>query len=309
MQRRVLVDLLGRLSHLVRLGVTLLFFAVLLSFHTLGMDHAIAAEIPDELKEIKISEHLGDAVSVKDLVFKDEAGKSVHLSDYFHAGKPVILNLTYFECPNLCTFVLNGLVSGMKKLDWVPGKQFEIVTVSINPRETPELAARKKAAYLDAYGKEGVAQGWHFLTGEEPAIKQLAQQVGFGYRYDEKEKQYAHSAAIFALTPEAKISRYLYGVEFQPMDLKLSLLEASNGKIGTVVDRILLFCYRYDPQTHKYSVYLTNLMQASGAGTVLVFGGYMAVFWRRQRKIYLEEVSLDKDALDKDVKDKKGAST
>ena len=161
---------------------------------------------------------------------------------------------------------------------------FDVVTVSIDPRETPELARAKKAAYIEALGKSEAAAGWHFLTGEESQIRALAQAVGFGYKWIAEDKQFAHSAAIYVTTPDGRLSRYLYGIEYKPKDLKLALLEASNGKIGTVIDRLLLFCYRYNPQTHKYSVYFAQLMRAGGAGTVVVFGGYMAMFWRRQRR-------------------------
>jgi protein SCO1/2 len=253
-----------------------------IGFPNIGEVHA--AEIPDALKDIGITEHLGSNVSIQNLVFKDETGKEVHLGDYFKSGRPVILNMTYFECPNLCTFVLNGLVTSLKEIEWSPGKQFEVVTVSINPRETPALASLKKKAYLGSYDRAGAENGWHFLTGDDDQIHKLADQVGFRYRYDESQKQYAHSAALFVLTPEGKISRYLYGIEFKPQDMRLALLEATNGKIGNVVDRILLFCYRYDAQTKKYSVYLGKVMQAGGAGTILVFGGYLAVFWRSERK-------------------------
>jgi protein SCO1/2 len=245
---------------------------------------AHAQEIPAELKGIGITEHLGSHVSISQLTFKDESGRSVALSEYFKKGRPVLLALVYYECPNLCNFMLNGLVTSLKKLDWTPGEKFEIVAVSINPREGSELAIRKKDSYIKAYGRPQSAQGWHFLTGEEPQIQKLASEVGFGYRYDNREKQYAHSAAIFALTPDGKISRYLYGVEYPTRDLRLGLLEASSGKIGTVVDRFLLFCYRYDPLTRSYSIYLTKLMQVACGATTLIFGSYLFVFWRRQRK-------------------------
>jgi protein SCO1/2 len=175
-------------------------------------------------------------------------------------------------------------VKSLKELDWSVGKNFEMVTVSIDPTEKPELASKKKAAYIKSYEREGAELGWHFLTGDEPQIRKLAAQVGFGYRYEPKDKQYAHSAAIFALTPEGKISRYLYGVEFKKTDLRLTLIEASNGKIGTVIDRILLFCYRYDPQTRKYSIYLTKVMQVGCGLALVIFGGNLALLWRRERK-------------------------
>jgi protein SCO1/2 len=241
-------------------------------------------KIPDELQGVGIAEHLGGAVSIQDLQFNNEKGEAVKLSSYFRKGHPVLLTLVYYQCPNLCGFLLNGLVTSLKSLDWTPGKQFDIVTVSINPKEGPALASAKKSAIIGSYGKPEAAEGWHFLTGDEAQIRRLADQVGFGYHYDDKELQYAHSSVIFALTPEGKISRYLYGIEFPQKDLRLAMLEASDGKIGTVVDRLLLFCYHYDPKTGKYSLIASRVMNAGGAGTVLIFGGYLAVFWRRQRK-------------------------
>ena len=245
---------------------------------------SFAQDLPQQLQGVGITEHLGDSILVQDLKFKNESGSEVLLSSYFNRSKPVVMVLAYYECPNLCTFVLNGLVDSLKGLDWAPGQKFDIVTVSIDHRETSELAAKKKAAYLKSYGKPEAGAGWHFLTGQEDQIKKLADALGYGFKWDSEEKQYAHSAAIFALTPDGRISRYLYGIEYKPTDLKLALLEASNGKIGSVIERLLLFCYRYDAKTRKYSIYLTRLMQASGAGTVLVFGSYLVLFWRRQRR-------------------------
>lgn len=266
---------LSRVSTIVLMGwIALCPFS--LSVHS-------KVEIPDELKEIGVTEHLGNQITTE-LIFTDESGKSVQLSDYFKNGRPVLLNLVYYKCPSLCNFLLNGLVKGLKTLDWTPGNQFEIVTVSINPQENYELASRKKSAYIEDYGRPRAESGWHFLTGEESQIQKLSSEVGFNYRYDPKEKQYAHTAVIFTLTPEGKISRYLYGIEFKNQDLKLALLEASNGKIGTVVERFLLFCFQYDPLTKKYSVYVARLMQAACACTVIIFGAYLMIFWRRQRK-------------------------
>jgi protein SCO1/2 len=243
-----------------------------------------AEAVPKNLTDIGITEHLGSKVSVGDLHFKDEQGKDVVLSDYLSRGKPVILAMVYFECPNLCNMLLNGLSDGLKNLDWTPGNQFDIVAVSINPREKPELAAKKKAAYVKAYGRPETANGWHFLTGEDSQIKKLAAEVGFGYRWVKEDEQYAHASAIYTLTPEGKISRYLYGIEFAPKDLRLALLEASNGKIGNVIDRFLLFCYHYDAKTQKYSLVATRVMDSGAAGTVLFFGGYLVVFWRKERR-------------------------
>lgn len=240
-------------------------------------------KVPEQLRDVGVEEHLGATVSLSELTFKDEGGAPVALSQYFSRGRPVLLNLVYYECPTLCGFVLKGFLEGLRKLDWTPGKQFEVVTLSINHREGAELAAKKKATYLEALGRPQAESGWHFLTGDEKAIGALAAQVGFRFKWDAAENQYAHPAVVFALTPDGRISRYLYGIEFKPKDLRLALLEASNGTIGTVIDRILMFCYRYDPMTRKYSLYLTRVMQGGAALTLLLFGGYLALFWRSER--------------------------
>ncbi len=264
--------------HLISVFFTLLALAFSASF----TPNAYGEDIPAPLQDVGIKEHLGAQVSAASLQFKNEKGETVTIKDYLGSHRPVLLTLVYFECPNLCNLVLNGLVKGLQELEWVPGKQFDIVAVSINPSEKPELAAAKKEAYLKLYGKPESAAGWHFLTGDEAQIRQLASEVGFLYKKD--GTQYAHSAALYSLTPEGKISRYLYGIEFKPTDLKMALLEASNGKIGTVIDRILLFCYHYDPVTRKYSIYLSRVMTGGMAGTALFFGAYLAVFWSRERR-------------------------
>ncbi len=245
---------------------------------------AVAAEIPQPLQEVGILDKNGSQVAIRELTFRDETGAEVRLEKYFQAKRPVILTLVYYECPNLCNFLLNGLVDSMKPLEWTPGKRFDIVSVSINPKEPPSLAAAKKASYLKSYGRPEAAEGWHFLTGSEDQVRRLADQVGFQYKYDDKEKQYAHAAGLFVLTPEGRLSRTLYGIAWQVKDLRLALLEASNGKIGTVIDRILLFCYRYNPDTRKYSMALMRVMQAGGATTVLVMGSMLMIFWRKQRR-------------------------
>ena len=243
-----------------------------------------AAQVPDQLKDVGVVEKLGSSLQLSEFTFRDEQGELVQLDRYFRRGVPVLLTLIYYQCPNLCNFMLNGLVQSLKDFSWSPGKEFEIVTISINPAETPELARAKKESYFKVYQRPQAAQGWHFLTGSEDQIKKLADQVGFRYRYEPTEKQYAHGAVVPVLTPEGRISRYLYGIEYSHQDLKLALLEASQGKIGTMVDRILLFCYRYDPLTRKYSVYLTKLMQIGCGVTALIMGTYLFTFWRRQRK-------------------------
>lgn len=226
-----------------------------------------AEKVPVELKDIGIEEHLGDVVS-QDIHFSDELGKEVLLGDYFDGIHPVILALVYYNCPNLCHYLLNGFSDSLQKLSWTAGKEFRIITVSIDPTETFQLSQKKKEYYLKKYGKEeqaaDISRGWHFLTGTQKNIQQLSDQVGFHFRYDEDRKEYAHSAAIFILTPTGKISRYLYGIQFKPLDLKLSLLEASQGKVGNVVDRFLLFCYHYDPKGRRYAIFAVNLMKLGG---------------------------------------------
>ncbi len=242
-----------------------------------------ASVLPQKLEGIKIEEKLGQSVSIQDLKFTNEAGTLVPLSTYFQTGKPVILSFAYYECPSLCGIVLNALTDGMKGMDWTAGNQFQVVNVSINPRETSALAAQKKAAFIDALGKPEAANGWHFLVGEESQIQALTSQVGFGYRYDEASKEYLHGAGVFVLTPDGKISRILYGIQYRPNDMKLSLVEASSGKVGTILDRIILFCYSYDPVLRKYSVVFTRVMQVASLATTLMVGIYMLLFWRKQR--------------------------
>jgi len=225
---------------------------------------------PALLKDVGIDQKLSGSVPL-DLPFHDETGKSVALRDLF-GGRPVLLSLVYYNCPMLCTQVLNGMERSLKDVPMDIGKQFNVVTVSIDPREKPPLASAKRAMYAGLYGRPGAAQGWHFLTGDEPQIKQLANAVGFRYAYDPESKQFAHASAIMILTPEGKISRYLYGIQYAPRDLRLGLVEASEGKIGTSVDQLLLFCYHYDAVSGKYDLLVSRILKAAGVFTILVIG-------------------------------------
>jgi protein SCO1/2 len=236
-------------------------------------------ERPALLRDVGIDQRLNEQVPL-DLRFRDEAGRTVRLGDYF-GRKPVILALVYYECPMLCTEVLNGLVGSLKVLSFDVGNQFTVVTVSFNPRETPALAAAKKAAYLGRYARPGAAGGWHFLTGEEPSIAALTRAVGFHYTYDPKTNQYAHAAGIMVLTPQGKISRYFYGIEYAPRDLRLGLVEASANKIGSPIDQLLLFCYHYDPAIGKYSAIVMNFVRLGGVITMLALGTLILVLLRR----------------------------
>src|SRR6185503_5559904 len=190
----------------------------------------------------------------------------------------VILALVYYQCPMLCTQILNGLVVSLRGISLESGHDFEVLSVSIDPTETPSLASRKKTEYLRCYAKSST--GWHFLTGVEPQIKQLAQAVGFRYAYDPKTRQYAHASAIMVLTPSGKLSKYFYGIEYAPRDLRLGLVEASDNKIGSPVDQLLLFCYHYDPYTGKYSAIVMNVVRLAGALTVLIIGVGLFCLWR-----------------------------
>jgi protein SCO1/2 len=233
---------------------------------------------PELLKQVGIDQKLNQSIPLN-LTFRDENGQTVELAQFF-GQKPVILTLVYYNCPMLCTQVLNGVESGLKELPTDIGKQFEVVTVSIDPAESHVLAKVKQEMYVGMYGRPGAAQGWHFLTGDEPQIKQLADAVGFRYAYDPDTKQFAHASAIIVLTPEGKISRYFYGIQYPSRDLRLGLVEASEGKIGTPVDQVLLFCYHYDPATGKYGLLISHVIQAGGALTVLILGIGMLILFR-----------------------------
>lgn len=218
-----------------------------------------------------------------DLTFTDETGQTVQLGRYF-GTKPVVLMLVYYECPMLCTQVLNGFVRTLRALSLDPGADFEIVTVSIDPGETPALAQKKKAQYLDEYGHQEAAPAWHFLTGTEPSIARLAAAVGFRFKFDPKIDEYAHASGLVTLTPTGRVSKYFYGVEYAPRDVRLALVESSSGKIGTLVDQVLLLCYHYDPTTGKYGLAIMALVRVLGLATVAVLVSFIVVMLRRDRR-------------------------
>ena len=230
-----------------------------------------AEKTPKELVGVGIDEKLGAQISL-DLTFRNRRGEIEPLKNFFDGKHPVILNLVYYRCPNVCHYLLDGFVSSLKKLPWVVGDQFQVVTVSINPEENEEDAKKKRQQILHHYRHQPAIVGWHFLTsdsGEEKNIRKLADEVGFRYQYDSDRKEYAHPSVIFVLTPEGKISRYLYGIQFSRTDLKLALLEAVDGKIGSVVDKLLLYCYHYDPKNRKYALLAVNSMKIGGSVTLL----------------------------------------
>jgi protein SCO1 len=238
---------------------------------------------PELLKDVGVDQKLNDSIPL-DLVFRDEHGRTIVLGQYFHR-KPVILTLVYYNCPMLCTQVLNGLDRSLQQIPMSIGRDFDVVTVSIDPTEQPSLAEAKQAVYLGMYNRPGSAQGWHFLTGEESQIKQLAAAVGFRYAYDPDSKQYAHLSAIMLLTPEGKLSRYFYGVSYPARDMRLGLVDASGGKIGSPVDQVLLFCYHYDPHTGKYGLLISRVLQLSGLATVLLGGVFLILLFRGEHNL------------------------
>ena len=246
--------------------------ALLVASSSLG---SLRAEVtlPPLLQKVGFDQKLDSQVPL-DLRFVDETGKPVALGDYF-SGKPVILVLAYYRCPMLCTLVLNGLVRGLVDVPFDAGDDFQVVVASIDSRETPQLAAEKKRTYVDRYGRDGAAAGWHFLTGQQSSIDALAEGVGFRYAYDASRDEFAHASGIMVLTPQGKISRYFYDVKFPPRDLRLGLVEASESKIGSPIDQILLFCFHYDPSEGKYGATIMSLVRVGGVLTMLAVAGLL----------------------------------
>ena len=234
---------------------------------------------PPGLKNVGIEQNLNQPIS-PDLMFQDDLGRSVRLGDLF-GKRPIILNLVYYNCPMLCGEVLSGLENSLRMMSFDVGKEFDVITVSFDPTETPEMAAKKKGDFLRRYKRAGAEQGWHFLVGPKISVDALTKAAGFQYQYDEKTKQFAHAAAILILTPQGKIAQYYYGIEFPPKDLRLGLVEAGAGKIGNVVDQLLLYCYHYDPEQGKYSATILRVLRMAGVATMLFIGTFIFVMIRR----------------------------
>jgi protein SCO1/2 len=231
--------------------------------------------------EVSIQQKLNAQLPL-DLMFRDESGKVVRLREFFR-GKPVLINFMYYRCPMLCSMVMEGISSTLTELKFDAGKEFDVITVSIDPRDMPEQAAAKKDKYIKRYGRLGAANGWHFLTGHETSIRALTNAVGFHYAYDPEHDQFAHGTVLIAATPQGRISRYLYGFEYKPRDVRLALVEASANKIGTASDQLLLLCYHYDPATGKYSRSAMNLVRAGGIATVLSLASFIIIMLRKER--------------------------
>jgi len=239
----------------------------------------VATGLPKALKNVGIDQKLNEQIPL-DAVFKDEQGREVKLGE-FVGKRPVVLSLVYYSCPMLCTQVLNGMLGAFRQVSFNIGDQYEVVTVSFDPRETPELAAAKKRTYVAGYNRAGAEASWHFLTGDEANIKRLTEAVGFRYVWDEQTNQFAHASGIMVLTPEGKIARYFYGIDYPPRDLRLGLVEASQNKIGTPVDALMLYCYHYDPATGKYGAVVMNIIRLAGGVTVVLMVGLLLLLRRR----------------------------
>lgn len=264
----------------MRCAATLLFSLLALA------PRGIAATEPDRrpagLRRAGIEQRLDQPLPL-DVELRDESGRAVRLGDFFAAGKPVVLSFAYFRCPMLCPLVLNGLFKAMNALSWNAGDEYRVLTVSFDPSDSPAAAAGKKGYYIERYARPGAESGWRFLTGDAAATRRLADAVGFHYEYDEEFRQYAHAAGVFVATPDGRIARVLYGIEYSPKDLRYALVEASHGRIGTVVDQLLLFCFHYDPKEGKYSSIVLSSVRLGGVATVLALGGLVLVLWRHER--------------------------
>ncbi len=245
---------------------------------------ATAAETPKELKDVKIEEKLGTTLPL-DLQFKDETGKAVRLSDYFHQGKPVLISLVYFTCPGLCNFHLNGLTEALKAMDWTIGQQFTALAISFDATNTPEDAANKKNLYMNSYGRPEAASGWHYLTGDEQTIRRLTDSVGFKFSWNEEQKEWSHASTAIIANTEGLLTRYLPGIIFEPRDIKLALNESSQGKIGNFVESMVLYCFKYNPHQGKYTLAIFNVLKLAALMTILLMLIWMIPFWIRNRRM------------------------
>jgi protein SCO1 len=279
-------------SSLLRHGASALV-AASLAFTSVAEAEKVSApdrteEMPKRLKGVDVIEHLGEQVP-ESLTFHDHDGKKVKLGDYLHAGVPVILTFNYSSCPMLCSLQLTAFVDGLKKLDFDPGKDFRILTVLLDPEETNESARRFRARYLSQYNRPGTEGGWTFLTGADENIRALAKSVGFSYSYNEVRKEYVHPAAIALLSPEGKVARYLYGLQYPDKTLRLGVVEASEGRVGTSLDRLVLFCFHYDSTEGRYAPIAARIMQIGGGISLVLLAGFLTVLIRRDKKRILVE--------------------
>ena len=253
--------------------------ALLLTLVATARAHDASRPVP--LRDVEFDQKLDSQIPI-DLTFIDERGVPVQLRDYL-SGKPLVLNFVYYKCRDLCPLLLDGMVRALRALSFDIGNEFDVLTVSFDPHDNAALAAAKKKDFVSSYGRPDAERGWHFLTGEEPAIRKLAEAVGFHYSFDEKTGEFAHATGIVLLTPRGKTSRYFYGIEFSPRDLRLGLVEAAEGKIGTPIDQLLLFCYHYDPVTGKYGPLVTRVVRLAGIITAVALAAFILLMLRRER--------------------------
>lgn len=258
-------------------------WAIILLLHAATASAQLNKQKPKNLRDVGIEEHPGEQVPL-DLRFETSEGDSVTLGDLFKDGKPVLLNPVYYNCPMLCTLVTDAVFSGIKNLKWSPGDDFTIITFSIDPGETRELAAETKKSYIDKLeNMPKAADGWYFLTGGREQIRQLTEAVGFNYEKLEEKQQYAHSASIMFLTPEGEISRYLYGIKFDEFNIRNALYDAADGNIGSTVDKVVMYCYQYDPDSNSYVPVAWRFMQIGGLVTFLILGIFLGFLWMREK--------------------------
>ena len=239
-------------------------------------------EIPDELAGVGIEEHLGETLSA-DIPFVDSEGNAVTLGDYFDGDRPVALAFVYHNCPMLCSLILDGMTSGMLASELDLGEDYQALAVSFDPRDTPERAAEVKARYLERFDGARAAEGFHFLTGSQESIDRITDEIGFGFAWNERQQEFAHTAAVYFISPEGTITRYLYGIEFPARDFRTALLEASDGRVGSPLDQLILYCFQYDPDAGSYVLHATNAMKVGGLLTLILLGGFLMFLWRRER--------------------------
>ena len=245
--------------------------------------------LPTTLKTVGIDQRLGEQLPL-DTELKDEDGNSVKLGTYFNSGRPVVLAFVYYECPMLCNQVLNGLTGTLKGISFDAGKEFDVVAISFDARENekPDLAKNKKASYMERYGRPGTEKGWHFLTGTQEAIEKITSAAGFNYKWDEKSDQFAHAAGVMVVTPDGRMSRYFYGIDYSPKDIKFGIMESAESKVGSATEKLLLYCYHYDPATGKYGLSILRVIRGAGVLTLLGMGTMIFAFWRKNKRKSLE---------------------
>lgn len=253
-----------------------------LAYDTKESNLKLSHEMPKELQNVGVVEKLGQQLSL-DLLFQDESGSHVPLGNFFNQGRPVLFAMIYYSCPNLCNFQLNGVVDVLKKMKGRIGVDYDLVAVSMDHKENSTVAREKKQSYLKALGQVGAEKGWHFLVGSEENVKKLSDELGFGFKWNDELKQYAHAAVTYVVSPSGVISRYLYGIDFSAQTLRLSLVEASEGKIGNIIEQFVLFCFQFNPSKSRYVLYSFNLMRIGAVLTVLIMALILVPLWRKER--------------------------